>query len=351
MPDDPTLTAAVETGLEPVVGRQRRGDSRPRTGVGLCLSGGGYRAMLFHAGSLIRINELGYLPTITRISSVSGGTITAAMLATRWDDLDFRDGVATNFAEVVVAPLRTFAGTTVDVRAVATGLVTPFRTIGGQVARAYDKHLYHGRKLAQIPGHDTAPTFVFNATNVQTGKLFRFTQGYMADYTIGRWLDPDIDVCDIVAASSAFPPFLSPHTIEPNGTYEPAADGPNTGTAFTDKVRLSDGGVYDNLGLETVWKRCRTVLVSDAGGHLGAIPAPDRDWARHGIRVANIADSQVRALAPPASRRQLRRPCPERHVLGDPERHRGVPPPGSPGDASGPDRPCPPRLDPAGRTR
>ena len=31
---------------------------------------------------------------------------------------------------------------------------------------------------------------------------------------------------------------------------------------------LSDGGVYDNLGLETVWKRYQTVLVSDGGGKL-----------------------------------------------------------------------------------
>ena len=59
---------------------------------------------------------------------------------------------------------------------------------------------------------------------------------------------------------------------------------------------LSDGGVYDNLGLEAAWKRYDTILVSDGGGHLETDPKPDRDWARHGIRVANIADSQVRAL-------------------------------------------------------
>src|SRR5947209_3396987 len=41
-------------------------------GIALCLSGGGYRAMLFHTGALIRLNELGYLPKIDRVSSVSG---------------------------------------------------------------------------------------------------------------------------------------------------------------------------------------------------------------------------------------------------------------------------------------
>ena len=43
----------------------------PAAGVGLCLSGGGYRAMLFHAGSLARLNEAGWLPKLTRVTSVS----------------------------------------------------------------------------------------------------------------------------------------------------------------------------------------------------------------------------------------------------------------------------------------
>ena len=45
--------------------------------VALCLSGGGYRAMLFHLGALWRLNELGYLKKLARISSVSGGSITS----------------------------------------------------------------------------------------------------------------------------------------------------------------------------------------------------------------------------------------------------------------------------------
>ena len=53
---------------------------KPESGLGLCLSGGGYRAMLFHVGALWRLNELGYLPQLKRISSVSGGSITAGVL-------------------------------------------------------------------------------------------------------------------------------------------------------------------------------------------------------------------------------------------------------------------------------
>ena len=43
---------------------------------------------------------------------------------------------------------------------------------------------------------------------------------------------------------------------------------------------LTDGGVYDNMGLETVWKRYQTVLVSDAGAKIEPEEAPHEDWAR-----------------------------------------------------------------------
>src|SRR6266566_7386366 len=54
-----------------------------RRGIALCLSGGGFRAALFHLGALRRLNELGILSKIDTITSVSGGSITAAHLATR----------------------------------------------------------------------------------------------------------------------------------------------------------------------------------------------------------------------------------------------------------------------------
>ena len=47
----------------------------------LALSGGGFRALLFHLGALMRLNEIGYLSKLQRIVSVSGGSIAAAYLA------------------------------------------------------------------------------------------------------------------------------------------------------------------------------------------------------------------------------------------------------------------------------
>src|SRR6476619_5234143 len=61
----------------------------PGPGIALCLSGGGYRAMVFHLGALWRLNELGHLPKLDRISSVSGGSITAGLLGFKWSRLGF----------------------------------------------------------------------------------------------------------------------------------------------------------------------------------------------------------------------------------------------------------------------
>src|SRR2546425_2429212 len=85
-------------------------------GIALCLSGGGYRAMVFHLGALIRLNETGLLKKLARVSSVSGGSITAGMLGLRWSNLNFASGVATNLISEVVDPIRRLADQTIDVK-------------------------------------------------------------------------------------------------------------------------------------------------------------------------------------------------------------------------------------------
>jgi NTE family protein len=151
--------------------------------IGLCLSGGGYRAMIYHVGALTRINELGLLPQLQEIASVSGGSITAGVLAHAWTDLRFDgDGRASNFSELVAAPLMRFASVGVDVRAILIGLL-PGRTTADAVAAAYDCHLFHGATLQDIPD---APRFTFMATNLQTGSGWRFAKTYAADYRVGR---------------------------------------------------------------------------------------------------------------------------------------------------------------------
>ena len=265
----------------------------PVPGTGLCLSGGGYRAMMFHVGVIWRLYESGVLKKIDRISSVSGGSITSGMLGLKWRELSFDPAKLKNdFVPKVVAPLRELAGETLDAEAVLLGLITP-GSISDRVVGAYKEHLYGDKTLQDLPDQ---PRFIFNATNIQTGVLWRFAKPYMRDYLVGEVKNPTVPLAKAVAASSAFPPVLSPVEMR----LDPNSFTPNSGTLqrkpFTSKVMLGDGGIYDNLGLETVWKRYQTVLVSDAGTKLGAEEEPKRDWARHSYRVLNLIDSQVRAL-------------------------------------------------------
>ena len=62
------------------------------------------------------------------------------------------------------------------------------------------------------------------------------------------------------------------------------------------KIKLTDGGMYDNLALETAWKRFKTILVSDAGGHVDEDPDPASDWLQQTARVLKLVDNQVRSL-------------------------------------------------------
>ena len=62
---------------------------------GIALSGGGYRATLFHLGALRRLNEIGWLPRLERIVSVSGGSLLLGYLLCRSPDvLDKSKGVS-----------------------------------------------------------------------------------------------------------------------------------------------------------------------------------------------------------------------------------------------------------------
>jgi NTE family protein len=278
------------------------GEKEPQDGVALCLSGGGYRAMLFHVGALWRLNELGRLEGLDRVSSVSGGSITAGMLGLRWRSLGFENGVARDFEAQLVQPIRALASSTIDVWAVPAGILIPGKTVAEMVAAAYRKHLFGVATLQELPepsqaAEDRAPLFVINATNLQTGVLWRFSKPYMADYTIGLVPNPPIALASAVAASSAFPPILSPLTLKLAPTsFSPTGHGPNFKEPFDSNVVLSDGGVYDNLGLETAWKSCKTVLVSDGGGQMQPAPTVHGDWIRQALRVNSVIDNQVRDL-------------------------------------------------------
>jgi NTE family protein len=282
--------------MSPVSPVEEEREQKLEDGCVLCLSGGGYRAMLFHLGALWRLNQLGYLRRLKRISSVSGGSITAACLGMRWNALAFgQDDVAAAFETEVVPRIRGMAGRTIDVGSALGGIFTPRKTVAEKVAAALREHLFGDLTLQNLP--DDPPRFVINATNLQSGSPWRFSKPYMADYRIGLVNDPKVPLATAVGASAAFPPFLSPVRLDVSQeVFDPKGRGPLFRPPFNKNVVLSDGGVYDNLGLETAWKRYRTVLVCDGGGQMAPEEKVHTDWVRHSMRVASVVDNQVRSL-------------------------------------------------------
>lgn len=270
-------------------------DRKPKPGIALCLSGGGSRAMLFHAGAILRLAEVGLLRKLACVSSVSGGSIVAGHLAKVWAE----SGAAPSPARVrerLIAPLLDLSSEFIDIPAFILGTIVPGSSPGRRLAAVLDRRLYKGFTLGDLPSN---PEFVINATNLSDGVLWKFSRDYVGDYQVGGGPRPRLKLAMAVAASSAFPPFFAPFTLR----FGSRTAWPERGKlpvdrvgAFRRRVDLGDGGIYDNLGLETAWKRFDTVLVSDGGGTYKLNPKPPTDFIRLAIRVTETIDHQVRSL-------------------------------------------------------
>jgi NTE family protein len=252
-----------------------------RHGVALCLSGGGYRAALFHLGALRRLDELGVLPRITTISSVSGGSIVNAMLATRL--VPWPAGANDKCFKVFADDLRGL--TSQNIRWIPSY---------HWVERAYRKQI-GSMSLGELP--TAGPRFVFCATDLNNGtswvfeprgRPIRSSRWRTGSWQAGYAPADQIPLARAVAASSSFPPVLGPVALPIDPTeYKGGKSG-----GIRKNVRLSDGGVYDNLGLEPVWKAQRTILVSDGGSTVQPAPyTPWKPWRRYG-RYLSVADGQ-----------------------------------------------------------
>ncbi len=272
--------------------------------VGLALSGGGFRAALFGLGTLWRLNDCGWLKRLSRITSVSGGSITSAYLGMNWRKLAFdANGVAQNFEPLIARPLEHFCSLHIDVPCVIKGMLTPWMTAGDFVARAYKHELYTldsglAATLQDLPAEGEGPTFILYATNLQTGVSVRFTREHIYDWRLGQLRDPDTTLAVAVGASSAFPPVLSPVHLrtDPSRWHAPPSGPPKDLQRLRARMILSDGGVYDNLGVEAIFARCGTVLVSDAGAPGTVVTSPWTNWLGQLARVRSIMMEQTRAL-------------------------------------------------------
>jgi NTE family protein len=266
---------------------------RERRGIGICLSGGGFRATLFHLGALRRLNELGVLAhaEMRTISSVSGGSITAAMLATamvRHADWSER------WTDVVERPLREFTRRNIRTGPLLRGML-PWKTVVGELAEQYEKRLTP-LKLRELPSR---PEFVLCSTDMAFGVNWGFRRATVGDYQLGLADTPaDWPLAKAVAASSCFPPIFQPMRVPVRGMDfrggKARETDPEKWHEAVRDLRLTDGGNYDNMGTEPVWKDHAVVIVSDAGGLFDLRSDQSLLW-RIG-RYAAILENQARSL-------------------------------------------------------
>lgn len=250
--------------------------------IGLALSGGGSRAIAFHLGCLRALNRLGILDRVAILSTVSGGSVIGGYFhAHRGDFASFETAMRTLLAKGLVAPMwrQVFSALGIKVAAafIVVGfvalvvafikvllkvmrLVTP-RTLAAQFERfevrsplhrfasrtslleaALDDLLFKGASMKDLPGH---PHLVINATELRTGSAFRFGTLESGSWRWGKLHRNDVSVAHAVAASAAYPLFLP--AFDETLTFE------KDGVLKDSRVILTDGGIYDNLGLGCLW--------------------------------------------------------------------------------------------------
>ena len=252
--------------------------ARELKGQGLALSGGGYRASLFHLGVTRRLHELGVLQRTTRLSSVSGGSILAGFLAHRMLERDATRLAFDDWESEVSAPFRQMVRkdirTGLLVRHIAWNWILPGPRARG-LEKAFGKRIGK-RRLVELPTPaKDAVEFIFLATDIRHGTPFRFT----AKKTGEHGTPADMTIAQAVAASACFPPVFGPIKVKHEGKVV---------------AHLTDGGVYDNTGMEPVWQHNKVVLVSDAGTPFDyEVP---RWFGSRVMRYVDIGRNQVGAL-------------------------------------------------------
>jgi predicted acylesterase/phospholipase RssA len=250
--------------------------------IGLALSGGGFRATVYHLGLVRFLRDAGILPNVTHITAVSGGSICAAHLALNWDRYN---GSAADF-DAAAAEVLAFARLDMRNRIIRRfPLLLPLRgvrrlvglsnrkmTRTGLLEYHYEQYLYGDTSLFQLPEH---PRLHILSTNLSEGCLCSFNRDglWMIRRAAGHRFRIDqisvglATVPMAVAASSAFPGFFPPLVL--TGAEVGARSGEFARQAYT------DGAVFDNLGVRMFHHLAHSasadqrpwdaVLVSDVG--------------------------------------------------------------------------------------
>jgi predicted acylesterase/phospholipase RssA len=275
--------------------------------IGLALSGGGFRATLYHLGVIRYLRESETLPLVGDIAAVSGGSILAAHLVLNWDRYT---GTDAEFAEAAGEVIR-FVQHDVRNRIVRRlPLLFPIRLFGkltgwsaanftpnALLEKYYRTFLYGDRRLFELPEQ---PALHMLATNVSDGVMAVFNrEGLHIQKREQGETDPfrhvagqTATIAKVVSASSAFPGFFPPVEIAAHdlGVHE----GQFPTESFT------DGGVYDNLGIRGfAWladhcgRSYHRVIVSDAGKPFQILGNAPLGFIAQSIRATDILWDRV----------------------------------------------------------
>ncbi len=246
--------------------------------LGLALSGGGFRATIYHLGVVRYLKDAGQLQHVTDIASVSGGSILAAHLVLNWerycgDDKSF-DEAASEIVRFVKYDVRNHIIRRLPMQFPLRVLAKLGRrqvrslTPNAILEHYYRKLLYGDRCLYELPEQ---PLLHILATNVSNGGLSVFNRNGLfiqerqaSGSTAFQHVPGQLaSLPRVVGASSAFPGLFPPVEIT-------AADlGVREGQYPTQW--FTDGGVYDNLSMRAFsWLGLQgaqfdQILVSDAG--------------------------------------------------------------------------------------
>lgn len=265
--------------------------------------------MAFHMGVLQYLAEKEWLDRVVRISTVSGGSlVTGLVFAVN----DGRWPASRSEFEQVHDKVRALMCSKSLVWAAATYLLWPpnwrfLLSRANLVERAIQSSWGVKQHLDELP---QVPVWSINGTAAEDGKRFRFKLDGMGDYAMG-YAKVRVRLSMAMAVSAAFPGGIGPFTIktsEYTWMKRPTWDAPQSSERVVNapfrKLHLYDGGVYDNLGLESLFDAGRgtskyendVIIVSDAGAPL------ERGfslWALNPFRfkrVSDIMSDQIRSL-------------------------------------------------------
>jgi predicted acylesterase/phospholipase RssA len=263
--------------------------------IALSLSGGGYRAAAFHLGCMKCLNdeirhEAPLLSRLAILSSISGGTITAVVyahtLARGRSFQEFYEAVK-DFLHRDELLNRAFGKLNNPDAWKAYPMKQ--RNLINAFALVYDEMLFNGATLGDLfDARALLPEFAFNATDVDHSALFRFAVNSgkaligHSKSKVTQEAAREIRLADIVAASSCFPGGFEPMIMP--GDFARSEDS-LLSKLWTDRhpVRLMDGGILDNQGIESVKLFERRMSNEGVNPYIGTFIISDA--SRKGIEV------------------------------------------------------------------